>query len=139
MKCEGLADFNGKRTWRIYFRQRPDKPNQVRAYSTGVNGPSNPVVLKGRAWFLSDTYEIVRLQADLIESVPEIRLTVDHTDIEYGPVHSQSLGTDIWLPHTAELYTDFRGRRIHQRMGYADYLLFAVDERQKISAPKGSD
>jgi hypothetical protein len=97
------------------------------------------VALKGRAWFVADNYQIMRLQADLIDSIPEIRLTVDHTDIEYGPVHSNSLGTDIWLPHTAELYTDFRGRRIHQRMNYTDYLLFAVDERQKIADPKVSD
>lgn len=139
MKCEGLAVLNGKQTWQIYFRQRPDKPNRIRAYSIGVNRPSNPVALKGRAWFVADSCQIVRLQADLIESLPEIRLTVDHTDIEYGPVHSKTLGMDIWLPQAAELYTDFRGRRIHQRMSYTDYLLFAVDERQKISAPKPSD
>jgi hypothetical protein len=139
MKCEGLAELDGKRTWQIYFRQRADKPNRIRAYSVGVNGPSNTVALKGRAWFVADNYQIMRLQADLIDSIPEIRLTVDHTDIEYGPVHSNSLGTDIWLPHTAELYTDFRGRRIHQRMNYTDYLLFAVDERQKIADPKVSD
>jgi hypothetical protein len=139
MKCEGLAELNGERTWQIYFRQRPDKPNRVRAYSIGVNGPSNPVALKGRAWFVADTYQIARLQADLIESLPKIRLTVDHTDIEYGQVHSKSLGMNFWLPHTAELYTDFRGRRIHQRMSYTDYLLFAVEERQKISDPKVID
>jgi len=135
MRCEGIATLNGQRAWQIYFRQRPDKPNRIRAYSIGMTGPTHPVALKGRAWFAADTYQILSLQADLIDAVPDIRLTVDHTSIEYGPVHSNSLGKDIWLPRAAELYTEFRGRRIHQRMSYNNYLLFLVDERQKISTP----
>ena len=42
----------------------------------------------------------------------------------------------MWLPQTAELYTEFKGKRIHQRMTYDNYLLFAVDDKQKVSAPK---
>ena len=136
MRCEGLSTLNGKRTWQVYFRQRADKPNRIRAYSTGVSNLSHPVALKGRAWFDAGTYQIVRLQADLIDTLPDIRLTVDHTAIEYGPVHFSSRGVDMWLPQTAELYSDFRGRRIHQRVNYSNYLLFAVDDKQKVSEPK---
>ena len=138
MRCEGIATLNGQPAWQIYFRQRSDKPNRIRAYSIGMTGPTHPVALKGRAWFAADTYQILSLQADLIDAVPDIRLTVDHTAIEYGPVQSNSLGKDIWLPRAAELYTEFRGRRIHQRMSYNNYLLFVVDERQKISTPNVS-
>ncbi len=138
MKCEGLANWNGQRAWQIYFRQRSDKPNRIRAYSIGVNGPSHPVALKGRAWFVADTYQIVGLEADLIDTLPDIQLTADHTTIRYGPVHFSSRGVDMWLPQTAELYSDFRGRRIHQRMSYSDYLLFAVDDNQGISSPETS-
>ncbi len=135
MTCEGLATLNGQRAWQIYFRQRPDKPNTTRSYSMGRNGPSHPVALKGRAWFLENTYQILALQADLIDAIPEIQLTVDHTAVEYGPVHFNSRGVDMWLPQTAELYTEFKGKRIHQRMTYDNYLLFAVDDKQKVSAP----
>jgi hypothetical protein len=136
MRCEGLATLRGQRTWQIYFRQRDDKPNRIRAYATGVNSPPHPVALKGRAWFNADSYQIVALQADLIDSIPDIRLTVDHTAVEYGPVHFSSRGVDMWLPQTAELYSDFRGKRIHQRMNYTDYMLFAVDEKQIVTPPK---
>jgi tetratricopeptide (TPR) repeat protein len=137
MKCEGLATLNGKQAWQIYFRQKEDKPNRIRAYRIGMNGPSYPVPLKGRAWFVADSYQIVGLQADLIHTLPDIRLMVDHTAIEYGPVHF-SRGVDMWLPQTAEVYSDWRGKRIHQRMSFSNYLLFAVDDRQKISSPKTS-
>jgi hypothetical protein len=136
MACEGLATSNGQRAWQIYFRQRPDKPNTIRAYSMGMNGPSHPVALKGRAWFLADTYQILALQADLIDAIPDIQLSVDHTTVEYGPVHFSSRAVYMWLPRTAELYTEFKGKRIHQRMNYDNYLLFAVDDKQKVSSPK---
>jgi hypothetical protein len=135
MKCEGLANFNGKPAWQIYFRQRADKPNRIRSYKIGENGPSYPVALKGRAWFVEDSHQIIGLQTDLIEALPDLRLTVDHATVEYGPVHFSSRGVDMWLPRTAELYSDMRGKRIHRRLSFTDYLLFAVDEKQKISAP----
>jgi hypothetical protein len=135
MACEGLANWNGQRAWQVYFRQRPDKPNTTRAYRMGKNGPSHPVALKGRAWFLENTYQILSLQTDLIEAIPDIQLSVDHTTVEYGPVHFSSRGVDMWLPQNAELYTEFKGKRIHQRMSYDNYLLFAVDDKQKISSP----
>jgi hypothetical protein len=138
MRCEGLATLNGQRTWQIYFRQRADKPNVIRAYSIGANGLTHPIALKGRAWFDADNYQIVSLEADLIDAHPDIQLTVDHTAVEYGPVHFSSRGVDMWLPKTAELYSDFRRRRIHRRESFSNYLLFAVDEKQKDSSPKTS-
>ena len=134
MKCEGLATWNGIRAWQIYFRQRQDKPNRIRAYRIGSD--NYPVALKGRAWIAADSYQILGLQTDLIASLPEIRLTAEHTDIQYGPVHFTSRAVDMWLPQTAEVYTDFRGRRIHRRLTFSDYLLFAVDEKQRIATPK---
>ncbi|OLE96234.1 MAG: hypothetical protein AUG75_22885, partial [Cyanobacteria bacterium 13_1_20CM_4_61_6] len=40
MSCEGLAKWNGRPAWQVHFRQRPDKPNTIRAYKLGENGPS---------------------------------------------------------------------------------------------------
>jgi len=135
MKCEGLANLNGKPAWQIYFRQRADKPNRIRSYKIGANGPSHPMALKGRAWFVADSYQIIGLQTDLIEALPDLLMTVDHAFVEYGPVHFSSRGVDMWLPQTAELYSDPRGKRFHRYLSFTNYLLFAVDEKQQISAP----
>ncbi|HYL83059.1 MAG TPA: tetratricopeptide repeat protein [Candidatus Angelobacter sp.] len=138
MKCEGLATLNGKRAWQIYFRQRKDKPNKIRSYRIGSNAQYYPVALKGRAWIVADSYQILGLQTDLIDAIPDIRLAAEHTAIGYGPVHFSSRGLDMWLPQTAEVYSELRGKRIHRRLSFSNYLLFAVDDKQQIAAPKAS-
>jgi len=136
MTCEGLADWKGARSWQVSFRQRDDKPNRIRAYRLGWNTPARAVPLRGRAWFLADSYQIVALQTDLVAPLPDLRLAVDHTSIEYGPVHFASRGLDMWVPQSAEVYSDLRGKLIHQRMTFTNYLLFSVDDKQRISPPK---
>jgi hypothetical protein len=43
---------------------------------------------------------------------------------------------DMWLPKSAEVYSDWRGRRFHRRHSFSNYLLFSVDDQQHISLPK---
>jgi len=139
LTCEGLARWNGALAWQVHFRQRPDKPNTIRSYKVGLNGSSYPVALKGRAWIEAGNYQVVRLETDLVSPVPEIRLAADHAAIEYGPVHFRERQVDMWLPQSAEVYYDWRGRRIHRRHSFSQYLLFSVDDKQRISTPKSDD
>jgi tetratricopeptide (TPR) repeat protein len=136
MTCEGLARLSTGLAWQVHFKQRPDKPNVIKRYRIGVDGPSYPVALKGRAWISSDTYQIVRLETDLVAPVKEIRLAADRADIEYGPVKFAKGNVSMWLPHSADVYYDWKGKRIHRRHSFSNYMLFAVDEKQKISTPK---
>jgi tetratricopeptide (TPR) repeat protein len=139
MSCEGLARWNGTLGWQVHFRQRSDKPNKIRSYRIGSNGPSYPVALRGRAWIAADSYQILRLETDLIAPLPEIRLATDRAIIEYGPVHFREGNVDMWLPQSAELYYDWRGRRSHRRHSFSNYLLFSVGDKQRISVPKTED
>jgi regulator of sirC expression with transglutaminase-like and TPR domain len=136
MTCEGLTRWNGKPAWQIHFRQRRDKPNTMRAYRLGVDGPSYPVALRGRAWILADSFQVARLETDLVAPVPQIKLFADHTAIEYGPVRFKNRNVEMWLPQIAEVYYDWRGHRCHRRHSFSNYLLFSVDEKQRISEPK---
>ncbi|PYT83083.1 MAG: hypothetical protein DMG40_03655 [Acidobacteria bacterium] len=99
---------------------------------------SYPVDLKGRAWIVADGYQIVGLQTDLIDAIPDIRRTAEHTAIQYGAVQFSSPGLDMWLPQTAEVYMEVRGKRLHRRISFNNYLLFAIDDKQQISAPKSN-
>jgi tetratricopeptide (TPR) repeat protein len=134
--CEGLAKMHGEPAWQVHFRQRADKPNVMKSYRVGLNGPSFPVALKGRAWIAADTYQILRLETDLVAPIPQIRLVADHSAIEYGSVHFRERDMDMWLPTSAEIYYDWKGRRAHRRHAFSNYLLFSVDEKQHISQPK---
>ena len=136
MTCEGLARSKAGPAWQVYFRQRPDKPNTIRTFKIGTQGPTYRAALKGRAWISADTFQVVRLETELIEPLPQIRLLADHAAIEYGPVHFESRNLEMWLPHTAEVFYDWRGRRSHRRHSFKNYLLFSVDDKQLISEPK---
>ena len=135
MTCEGLGQWKGTPVWQVHFRQRPEKPNTVRAYKIGENGPSYPVALRGRAWIARDSYQIVRMETDLVNTLPEIRLFVDHTVVEYGPVRFKNRDVEMWLPQSAELYCDWKGKRMHRRHSFSNFMLFSVDEKQRISEP----
>ena len=136
MSCEGLARWNRRPAWQVHFRQRPDKPNTMREYRLGENGPAYPVALRGRAWIAADSYQIVRMETDLVAALPEIRLVADHTLVDYGPVRFKKRNVEMWLPQSAEMYSDWRGKRMHRQLSFSNYMLFSVDEKQRISEPK---
>jgi hypothetical protein len=48
-----------------------------------------PVKLKGRAWIAAGTHQVMRLETDLAEEIPAIRLRVEDLTIEYRPVQFQ--------------------------------------------------
>jgi tetratricopeptide (TPR) repeat protein len=136
MACEGLTRWNGGLAWQVHFRQLPGKPNAIRNYQIGMHGPSYPVGLKGRAWISAGTYQIVRMETDLVAPMPQIRLLAEHTAIEYGPVKFHEGNVNLWLPQTAEVYFAWKGRQAHRRHSFSNYMLFGVEDKQRIAAPK---
>jgi tetratricopeptide (TPR) repeat protein len=134
--CEGLSRWHGSLAWQVHFRQRTDKPSRLRSYR--VNSLSFPVGLRGRAWIAADTFQIVSLETDLVSPVPQIQLRAEHISVEYAPVKFTSHHTQLWLPESAEIFFDYGHRRMHRRHYFRNYMLFAVDEKQQISAPKGA-
>ena len=136
MVCEGLAHRNGKPAWQLHFRQRSDRPNTIRDYRVGENGSSYPAALKGRAWIDADSFQIVRLETDLVAPLPQIQLIADRAAVEYGPVNFRVRHVDLWLPQNAEFYYDWKGHRGHRVHHFVNYLLFSVSDKERISSPK---
>lgn len=135
MTCEGLARSNDRLAWQVHFRQKPDMLNELKSYQFGITGPSYSVSLKGRAWISADSYEIVRMETDLVSPIPQIQLLAEHTEIEYGPVRFRESDVNLWLPLNAEVYFAWRGQRVHRRHRFDHYMLFMVDDKQRIGRP----
>lgn len=133
MKCEGLSRAHGNFAWQVSFRQRADKESRIRRYR--IAGTSYPIALKGRAWIDANTFQIVRLETDLREAHPDLRLIAEHLVMEYGPVTFKSRSEQLWLPSSAEYYAIRRGKRFHQRHSFTNYILFSVEDKQKINEP----
>jgi hypothetical protein len=51
-------------------------------------------------------------------------------------VHFSKGNIDLGLPKTAEVFNELKGRRIHRRHSFGDFMLFSLDDRQKINAPR---
>jgi tetratricopeptide (TPR) repeat protein len=133
LRCEGLAEQAGTTAWQVHFRQNPNRPGRLRSYRLGNR--YYRVGLKGRAWIASDTFQIVRMEADLDKQVPDLRLFVDHQTVQYGPVPFEKKHVTLWLPSNTDLYLDYNGHRLHRQHTFTNYMLFSVDEQQQIRAP----
>jgi len=134
VQCEGLSRWHGGLAWQVHFREKPDKPSSLRRYRVG--GQVTLVSLRGRAWIATDTFQVVSLETDIVSPIPEIRLKAEHVSVDYAAVIFRKDNQKLWLPENAELFFDFGGHRMHRRHHFSNYLLFSVDEKEKISAPK---
>lgn len=133
MKCEGLSRASGSFAWQIYFRQRVDRESRIRRYRIG--GHVFPIALKGRAWIDANNFQVVRLETDLREPHPELRLNSEHLVMQYGPVKFKTRNEELWLPASADYYAILRGQRFHRRHSFTSYILFSVEHDEKISTP----
>jgi len=134
MVCEGLGQLHGEPAWQVRFEQRPDRPNLT--YSFTVNRVSYRVNLRGRAWILADSFQVARLDTDLAQAIPQIRLRLDHQSVEYRPIESPTTSLKLWLPSSTELYMDFLGRRFYRKHSFTDFKIFSVDTQYQIATPK---
>lgn len=133
MVCEGLGELRGQPNWLVHFKQRDDRPAQMHDYRVGDEVYS--LKLKGRAWITADKFQIVRIESELVEPVPQIRLAGEHQVVEYGPVPFTKRKAQLWLPQSAEIYLDFRRRRYYRKHSFDHYMLFAVDADEKPKVP----
>jgi tetratricopeptide (TPR) repeat protein len=130
--CEGLGDWHGQATWVMYFRQRADKPSRLADLVVG--GQTYPIDMKGRAWITADKFEIVRIESELIKSLP--LLAVQHQIAEYGPIHFARGNIDLWLPKSVDIYFELNRHRYYRRHSFDHYMLFAINSEEKQGSPK---
>ena len=135
--CEGRGEWLGEAAWLVHFRQRQDLPNLLHSYQIGDE--SFRIDLKGRAWISADTFQIIRIEADMVRPLRDIQLLSEHQTVEYGPVPFAKKNTSLWLPKKAEIYFDFRKHHYYRRHSFDQYMLFSVDSVEKDKAPQVTD
>jgi TolA-binding protein len=135
-KCEGLGEWRGQAAWEIRFEQRKEVGSRLMTWRN--NRGTFPVALKGRVWVAANSYDLLHIETDLREPIPQLELERDHLIIDYGPVKFDHGKTSLWLPWYAELYMQVHGKRYHHRHTLTNYALFSVDTDHQINAPKES-
>jgi tetratricopeptide (TPR) repeat protein len=134
--CEGLTQLRGETVWRIRFQEDSIETLSVRRWNK--QGMIYNIPFKGRVWISRSTYDVLRVETDLIAPMDRLQLTRDHLRVDYGPVKFDSNNQTLWLPWDAEMFMELHGKRYHHRHSLSDYRLFEVDTSNKINKPRGS-
>jgi Tfp pilus assembly protein PilF len=134
--CEGLGQASGRPAWQVRFQQNPNRPIRIQSYI--VAGNYYPVELKGRAWIDAATYQVVRLESELVKPIPQIHLQRERLTIAYAPVQFYSQDIQLWLPARAELLVVMDKTAFYRTHAFSNFSLFSVGTNQKIGAPKQS-
>lgn len=130
--CEGLGEWKGQPTWLIHFRQLPGRSGRLQAFTDGRQVV--PVALRGRAWIGAVDFQIVHVEAELVEPAPEIQLLREYEIADYGPVDFVDRKTKLWLPQDSQIYLDIRGHRYRFSDQYTEFKLFSVDTAERAHA-----
>ncbi len=133
MRCEGLSQWNGQRTWLVHFQQRRDRPVRLRTFV--FEKIAYPMRLRGRAWVSAENYQVIHLETDLLEPISGIRLRREHMAVDYQQVPFPESRVELWLPQQVDVYYDFRGRYYHHYHRFSDFRLFSVELRQQVGSP----
>jgi hypothetical protein len=134
--CEGLGGWEGRSAWQVHFVQRADRPSRILSYSAG--GKYSALPLKGRAWIEPGSFQVLRIESELVRPLPEVGLTVDRVAISYQPVQFRSREQELWLPTVVDLYVERQGRRYYRRHTFKDFQLFIVETSQSVQLARES-
>jgi VWFA-related protein len=139
MRCEGQVQYQGHTAWVVHFQQRKDKPNVTRSFETTTGHYT--AALKGRAWIAADSFQVLHLETNLVNWVAGLHLKSEAISIDYGPVQFHIRPVILWLPQSAEVFSEFvpystgssvaymehpEDRRYHARYTFTDFKLFSV-------------
>jgi tetratricopeptide (TPR) repeat protein len=134
--CEGLGEWKGHSTWLVHFEEKKNDLNPFRSYD--IEGVMYPLQLTGRAWIDAGTFQVLRLESDLLKPIEKIHLTREHINIEFASVQFHSGNQQLWLPQTADLYVEWNGHRFYRRHSFSNFKIFSTDATQEVRGPKNS-
>jgi VWFA-related protein len=133
MRCEGLAQWNQRAAWVVYFEQSKKRP--PRTVSMGTGERPVPVGVKGRAWIAADSGQVVHMETNLVSGLAALELRDNAVAIDYAPVAFHSQNLEVWLPQSAIVYTEYFRRRTIIQHTFSDFQLFSVQTQQVIQKP----
>jgi hypothetical protein len=133
VRCEGRTEYQGVAAWQLHFEERPGAVKSF--HSIRIKNSRYLLRLKGRAWIAADSYEVLRIQTDLVAPVREINLQLEHLDITYGPVDFGTRQLQLWLPQRASMHISFQGHHYQRLHSFSRFQLFMVNSDQKVKEP----
>jgi tetratricopeptide (TPR) repeat protein len=132
-RCEGLTDLKGSLAWQVHFEESTD-PNRS---FTAVRWQGSIYLprFKGRAWITTDSYNVMRIETDLLAPIAQIDLQREHQVIAYAPVDFPKRHVRLWLPESSSLFVAYRGHRYQRVHSFSQFQLFSVESTEAVKEP----
>jgi hypothetical protein len=122
----------GQTVEKIGFRHIRNKPSTMELV---LRGREYPLDLSGTAWIDPASGSIVRIEAELSQSMDDIGLRVLHTDVQYAPVSLRGVDASMRLPSIATVEVETarqHWRNVHRFTGYQHFDV-SVEETVKVN------
>ena len=132
-RCEGLTELEGSAAWQVRFEESADPNKAFAAMNIGrsVYLPR----FKGRAWITISSYDVMRIETDLVAPIQNINLQREHQIINYEPVEFLQRHVRLWLPESTSLYIAYRGHQYERVHRFSQFQLFLVDSAEAVKEP----
>jgi len=130
MNCEGMARWNGRIRLASAFPAKSRQAQTIPGARTG-QGHRQAVALKGRLGSNAESYQIVRLETDMIAPLPECRLVADRpasNTVRHFRRKRQNWGHVASI--SAEVYPIGGGRRFHRRHSFQQLTALSGGRRK---------
>jgi hypothetical protein len=123
----GNQKIDNRESYVLAFAQTPDSDALHAVIQSSYGSCSTPI--QGVAWIDQSTFQIVRMQTDLLTPLPGIQLNQLRSTVEYGAVKIRALNLTLWLPTDVETRwqtTYHAGEETHL---YSHYRIFQSTAR----------
>ena len=123
----GMQKIGDRETYVLAFAQIPEQEGLRVVVESSYGSCSTPI--QGVAWIDQSTFQIVRVQTDLLTPLPGIQLNQLRSKLNYGAAKIRERNLSLWLPSEVEItwQTAFgAGDEFHT---YSHYRLFQSTAR----------
>jgi hypothetical protein len=123
----GQQEIGSRETYALAFAQIPEGAGMSAVIESGFGRCSTP--LQGVVWIDQSTFQIVRMQTDLLAPLPGIELNQLRSLLSYGPVKIAGLKLLLWLPSDVETTWQTTRHAGEESHVYSHYRLFQSTAR----------
>ncbi len=120
----GEQSIGGRKTYALAFAQNRESTGMQPVINYGSGQCTAP--LQGVAWIDQSSFRIVRIQTDLLYSLPDIQLSQLRSILTYQSVKIAGLHISLSLPRDVEITWKTTFRNAKESHHYSDYKLFQV-------------
>jgi hypothetical protein len=123
----GWETLDGRKAEVVGFAQIPQRDASTTVFQVGSERAH--LLRQGFAWIDAVSFEILRMQADLLTPRPEIGLERLTTKVDFGAVHLPSTSATLRLPTSVIVDARISGQHLRNIHEYSHFKLFRVQSR----------